>query len=181
MFGNSGPVGIYLGGITKGSFRTGHSGCLKGTGSGGLKGTESGGLGSSCLRGLVVIGGFGFVSTGIGLLRLESGGLGNSSGTISGISEISGFVAVGIFGTVWNSGFLCSPFNGHIAGGLSPVLCLIPLVVILHSSKVFCDSILVTLHASVFIDFISVHLSFLSKCSSLGSISSHSMSLGSHT
>ena len=60
MFGNSGSVGICLGGITKGSFRTGHSGSLKGTG--------SGGLGSSCLRGLVVIGGFGFVSIGIGLL-----------------------------------------------------------------------------------------------------------------
>ena len=68
MLGNSGSVGICLGGITKGSFHTGRSGSLKGTGSGGLKGTESGGLGSSCLRGLVVIGGFGFVSTGIGLL-----------------------------------------------------------------------------------------------------------------
>ena len=60
MFGNSGSVGICLGGITKGSFRTGCSGSLKDTG--------SGGLGSSCLRGLVVIGGFGFVTTGIGLL-----------------------------------------------------------------------------------------------------------------
>ena len=62
MFGNSGSVGICLGGITKGSFHTGlgHSGSLNGTG--------SGGLGSSCLRGLVVIGGFGFVSNGIGLM-----------------------------------------------------------------------------------------------------------------
>ena len=60
MFGNSGSVGICLGGITNCSFRTGHSGHLKGTG--------SGGLGSSCLRGLVVICGFGFISTGIGLL-----------------------------------------------------------------------------------------------------------------
>ena len=113
MFGNSGSVHICLGGIKKGSFHTSHSGSLKGTGSGGLKGTESGGLGNSCLRGLVVIGGFRFVSTGTGL---ESGGLGNSSGTISRtFSEISGFVAIDIFGTVWNSGFLCSPFNGHIA------------------------------------------------------------------
>ena len=143
MVGNSGSVGIgiCLSGITKGSFCTGHSESLKSTG--------SGGLGSSCLRGWVVIGTFVFASTGIGSVLSEFGGLGNSSGRISGV------VSLGLSGTF--SGFLCSPFNGHISGSFSPVFCLMPLVVILHSFKVCCDSFSNTVFTSVSIDFISVH------------------------